>query len=98
LGSPNIEITRSFSGQYCARASFPHDPFLARAGAFGRFEEVRGDKNGAKEECYRKVVEYLLQMVEEDAVIEKENREQRDQVLSWPGQAVASLVAIAKRK
>ncbi|KAL1963226.1 hypothetical protein VTN77DRAFT_8551 [Rasamsonia byssochlamydoides] len=95
LGYPSIDITRtngSVNGQYCVKASFPHDPFLSRASADGVFEAVHGDMNAAKETCCRKVVEYLIQLVEEDATIEREAREQREKVLNWPGAAMAGYV------
>ncbi|KAL1980733.1 hypothetical protein VTN96DRAFT_3578 [Rasamsonia emersonii] len=95
LGHPNIEIIRadgSVNKQYCVKASFPHDPFLARASADGKFEDVNSDVNAAKEACCRKVVEYLVQLVEEDTTLEREAREERARIQNWHEAAMASFV------
>lgn len=74
------------------KASFPNDPFLARASADGKFEDVESDVNAAKEACCRKVVEYLIQLVEEDTTLEREAREERERIQNWHETAMATFV------
>ncbi|KAK2754714.1 hypothetical protein FQN54_006847 [Arachnomyces sp. PD_36] len=49
-----------------AAASFPSDPFLARAGYIGLIRYTHGERDQAGEECAREVAKYLINMVHED--------------------------------
>ncbi|PCG95752.1 Hypothetical protein PENO1_071890 [Penicillium occitanis (nom. inval.)] len=58
-------------------ATFQNEPFLTRAGPVGLITKYPGTRSAAEERCCQKVVDYLLNMVQEDYELEDEEMEER---------------------
>lgn len=69
--------------RYSVWVTFSDDPFLARAGAIGKVDDIEGTEAAAKEACSVKVVEYLMKLVAEDAELEREKRQDRCWIENW---------------
>ncbi|KAL1998168.1 hypothetical protein VTN02DRAFT_6738 [Thermoascus thermophilus] len=88
LEHPEFKIERTdgrlveSEAEHRAAAIFARDPFLARAGPIGKVK-VKGDRAAAREACSKNVVEYLMKMVEEDAMYDQEAAEQRHKIEGW---------------
>ncbi|GAE00135.1 hypothetical protein NFIA_114970 [Paecilomyces variotii No. 5] len=96
---PEIEITQTdgrlvdnSEGEYHATAFFPNDPFLARVGPIGAVRQVMNNKDEAREVCSRKVIDYLIKMVEEDTAMDKEVAKEKEKVERWKENAVSQYV------
>ncbi|RAL08662.1 uncharacterized protein BO97DRAFT_328251, partial [Aspergillus homomorphus CBS 101889] len=70
-------------GQYTVGAHFKDDPFLRRAGPIGHVNSLEGTKSMAEQTCAQKVVEFLIQMVEEDDELETTAANERRSVQQW---------------
>ncbi|KAJ9358204.1 hypothetical protein DTO280E4_5313 [Paecilomyces variotii] len=99
LEYPEVEITQTdgrlienSEGEYRAAAFFPNDPFLARVGPIGAIKQVVKDKTDALEACSKKVVEYLIHMVEEDTALDRERALEKERVERWKENAISQYV------
>ncbi|KAJ9294546.1 hypothetical protein DTO271G3_6814 [Paecilomyces variotii] len=99
LEYPEVEVTQTdgrlienSQGEYRAAAFFPKDPFLARVGPIGVVKQVVKDKTEALEACSKKVVEYLIHMVEEDTALDRERALEKERVEQWKKNAISSYI------
>ncbi|KAF9883114.1 hypothetical protein FE257_004093 [Aspergillus nanangensis] len=89
LEHPEIKVDRvdrrliESEGAYNVAAYFHSDPFLARVGGIGRFQNINGTKEVVINRCASEVVKYLLDVVKEDTKLETENRKKRMQCSQW---------------
>lgn len=77
-------------------ATFQNDPFLTRAGAIGKIVGFIGTRTAAKEACCKKVVEYILKMVQEDHDIEREERRKWTEIENFVDRKTNALKAEGK--
>ncbi|EED12630.1 conserved hypothetical protein [Talaromyces stipitatus ATCC 10500] len=80
--SSRLEIKENFKREsvppsYTVWATFRSDPFLTRAGQVGIVNGHRGTEREAVEMCCRNVVDYLIDLVQDDFDLEREEQEQR---------------------
>jgi hypothetical protein len=73
-----IPTTDPEAQTHAAWVTFQDDPYLARAGAIGKVDGVETNMTDAKEACCRRVYNYLIDLVEQDTVLEAEEREERE--------------------
>ncbi|EAW10894.1 uncharacterized protein ACLA_065280 [Aspergillus clavatus NRRL 1] len=88
LENPEIRTTKKSvsgmetNGDYKVGAYFKDDPFLARASPVGQIE-FKGTVFGAQQACARVVIEYLINMVKEDTLLEDQAAQERDRLKNW---------------